>query len=154
MDNTQSGQRNEWHVTINGLYREGNLAVMKLGITCALPAGQDCNAAQDFIGTESVPPADDAQNWLGQGPGSFWTLGGFYLTDPATGTDYIPVYRGAGNPVTAPLSNSMAAGVTYPVWIYLSAPPPSTTAVTVSLPGGSPKIGDVPITDATSPAGG
>jgi outer membrane protein OmpA-like peptidoglycan-associated protein len=154
VDYSQPGQNNHWRVTINGVYREGNLAVMKLGITCTLPAGQNCNAAQDFIGTETVPPADDAQNWLAQGPGSMWTLGGFYLTDPATGTDYIPVYRGAGDPVTAPLSSSMPPGVTYPVWIYLSAPPPSTTAVTVSLPGGSPKIGDVSITDAASPAGG
>jgi outer membrane protein OmpA-like peptidoglycan-associated protein len=154
VDYTQPGQSNHWQVTVNGLYREGNLAVMKLGITCTHPAGQDCNAAEDFIGTQSVPPADDAQNWLAQGPGSFWTLGGFYLTDPITGTDYIPVYQGAGDPLTAPVSSHMPAGQTYPVWIYLSAPPPSTTTVTISLPGGSPKIGDVPITDAASPAGG
>jgi OmpA-OmpF porin, OOP family len=150
---TQPGQSNRWQVTVNGLYRDGNLAVLKLTITCALPAGQGCDAAQDFIGTDQVPPVTNAQSWLSQGHGSFWTLGGFYLTD-STGTDYIPVYQSADDPLASPLSASMAAGEAYPVWIYLSAPPPSTTAVTVSLPGGSPKIGDVPITPAPSLTGG
>jgi hypothetical protein len=36
----------------------------------------------------------------------------------------------------------------------MSAPPPSTSAVTVALPGGAPKIADVPITPALSLAGG
>ena len=147
------GSSNRWQVTVNGLYRDGNLAVMKLGITCALPAGQYCNAAQDFIGTDQVPPVTNSQNWLAQSHASFWTLGGFYLID-STGTDYIPVYQGPSDPLTAPLSNSMASGEAYAVWIYLSAPPAATTAVTVSLPGGSPKIGDVPITPAVAPTGG
>jgi outer membrane protein OmpA-like peptidoglycan-associated protein len=147
------GSNNRWQVTINGLHREGNLAVLELSITCTLPANQQCNAATDFIGTDQAPPVTNAQNWLAQGHASYWTLGGFYLTDP-TGTDYIPVYQGASDPLTSPLTNNMAAGEAYPAWIYLSAPPPSTTAVTVSLPGGSPKIGDVPITPAPSLAGG
>jgi hypothetical protein len=149
----QPGQSNRWQVRIDSLYREGNLAALKLTITCALPAGHDCNAAQDFIGSQSVPPADNAQNWLAQAPHSFWTLGGFYLTDP-TGTDYIPVYQGSGFPLTSLLSNSMASGESYSAWIYLSAPPPTVSAVTVSLPGGSTKIADVPITPAPSPADG
>lgn len=150
------GSQNRWQVTVNGLYREGNLAVMKLSISCAIPAnqsGQDCNGATDFIGSQSIPPASDAQNWLAQGTASFWTLGGFYLTDPASGTDYIPVYQGASDPLTSVLTNHMAPGETYPVWIYFSAPPASTSAVTVSLPGGSPKIGNVPITAAPAPSG-
>ena len=55
---------------------------------------------------------------------------------------------GSADPLTSPLSNNMVPGQTYPVWIYLSAPPPSTTAVTISLPGGSPRIDNVPITNA------
>jgi hypothetical protein len=154
VDYAPPGSSNRWRVTINGLYREGNLAVMRLGITCTNPPSQGCNGSTDFIGSQTVPPASNAQNWLGQSHGSFWTLGGFYLTDPATGTDYIPVYQGSGDPLTAPLNNNMASGVTYPVWIYLSAPPPTTTAVTVSFPGGSPKIGSVAITDDASLPGG
>lgn len=148
------GSPNHWQVTVNGLYREGNLAVMKLGITCALQAGQTCDGPTDFIGSQSVPPVTFTQNFLAQGFSAFWSLGGFYLTDPTTGTEYIPVYRAAADPVTSLISNNMAAGETYPVWIYLSAPPPSTTAVTVSLPGGSPKIAAVPLTPAPSATGG
>jgi hypothetical protein len=46
---------------------------------------------------------------------NFWSLGGFYLTDPTTSTEYIPVYQASGEPLTAPLSNNMAPGETYPV---------------------------------------
>ncbi len=148
------GSSNRWQVTINGLYREGNLAVMKLAVTCTLAAGQTCNAATDFIGSQSVPPITFTQNFLAQPFSAFWTMGGFYLTDPTTGTEYIPVYRGNADPLTSPLNNNMPSGEAFPAWIYLSAPPPATTAVTVSFPGGSPKIGDVPITDAASPTGG
>ena len=148
------GQTNHYRVTVNGLYREGNLAVLKLGVTCSNLPSQGCNAATDFEGSETVPPISFAQNWQAQGSGLFSMLGGFYLTDPATGTDYIPVYQSSGDPLTALLSTNMVPGETYPVWAYLTGPPPSTTAVTVSLPGGSPKIGDVPITPAPSLAGG
>jgi outer membrane protein OmpA-like peptidoglycan-associated protein len=148
------GSSSRWQVAINGLYREGNLAVLKLGITCALPTGQTCNGATDFIGSQSVPPITFAHNFLAQGFNAFWTLGGFYLTDPSTGTEYIPVYQGADDPLTSVVNQNMSAGVSFPAWIYLSAPPASTTTVTVSLPGGSPKIGNVPITAAPAPANG
>ena len=150
VDYQAPGSDNRWRVTVNGLYRDGNLLVLKLSITCALGAGQSCNGATDFIGSQSVPPVTFTKNFLAQGFSAFWTLGGFYLTDPTTGTEFIPVYRGAADPLTSLINNNMAAGETYPAWIYLSAPPSTVTAVTVSLPGGSPKIGNVPIT----PAGG
>lgn len=146
------GSDNRWQVTLGGLYREGNLAVMKLSITCTLQAG--CNGATDFIGSQSVPPITFTKNFLAQGFNAFWTLGGFYLTDPTTRTEYIPVYRAASDPLTSVVNNNMAAGENFPAWVYLSAPPASTTAVTVSFPGGSPAIASVPITDAPSPAGG
>ena len=139
------GSNNQWRVTINGLYREGNLAVMKLSITCTVQAG--CNGATDFVGSQSVPPVTFTQDFLASGNNALWTLGGFYLTDPTTGTEYIPVYQGAADPLTSPLNPNMGADETFPAWIYFSAPPPSTTAVTVSFPGGLPKIGDVPITN-------
>lgn len=148
------GSDNRWRVTVNGLYREGNLAVLKLSITCALQSGQVCNGATDFIGSQSVPPVTFTKNFLAQSFGAFWTLGGFYLTDPTTGTEYIPVYRGTADPLTSIVNNNMAAGASFPAWIYLSAPPSTVTAATVSFPGGSPKIGDVPITPAPSTAGG
>lgn len=146
------GSDNRWQVAINGLYREGNLAVMKLSISCTLQAG--CDGANDFIGSQSVPPITFTQNFLAQGFSAFWSLGGFYLTDPTTGTAYIPVYQGEADPLTSLIGANMATGDAWPAWIYLSAPPPSTTAVAVSLPGGSPKIADVPITAAPSAAGG
>ena len=146
------GSENRWRVTVNGLYRESNLAVMKLSITCALETGKTCDAPTDFTGSQSVPPATFTQNFLAAG--DLWTLGGFYLTDPTTGTDYIPVYRAAGEPLSAPVANNMAAGESYPLWIYFPAPSASTTAVTLSLPGGTPKIGDIPITPAPSLPGG
>lgn len=146
------GSQNHWQVAVDGLYREGNLAVMKLRISCAPGASQDCNGAEDFEGSENVPPVTFSQNFLAKGL-SLWTLGGFYLTDPTTGTEYIPVHAD-DDPLAPRLNANMAPGESYPVWIYFAAPPSSTTAVTVSLPGGSPKIGNVPITTAPSPAGG
>jgi hypothetical protein len=128
--------------------------VLKLAVKCTLPVSQSCNAATDFIGSQSIPPITFTKNFLASSFSNFWSLGGFYLTDPSTGTEYIPVYQASGEPLTAPLSNNMVPGETYPVWIYLSAPPASTTAVTVSLPGGTPKIADVPITPAPPLASG
>jgi hypothetical protein len=49
---------------------------------------------------------------------------------------------------------AMVPGEIYPVWIYMSAPPSSTPAVTLSFPGGSPNLANLPITPAPSPAGG
>jgi outer membrane protein OmpA-like peptidoglycan-associated protein len=135
--------QNSWRVHIAGIHREGDLAVMDLGITCTLEAGDACNAAQDFIGTQDVPPLSDHQDWLANPPSSFWSLGGFYLTDPTTGTVDIPVYLAAHDPLTSPLGNNDPAGETFPLWIYFPAPAAST--VTVSLPGGVRRIADVPV---------
>ena len=123
------GSENRWRVTVNGLYRESNLAVMKLSITCALETGKTCDAPTDFTGSQSVPPATFTQNFLARA-GDLWTLGGFYLTDPTTGTDYIPVYRAAGEPLSAPVANNMAAGRVLPAVDLLPRATAATTAVT------------------------
>lgn len=45
---------------------------------------------------------------------------------------------------------SLAAGGTYPVWVYFPAPPTSTSSVTVAMPGGTQRVSQVPI--AAAPA--
>jgi hypothetical protein len=73
------------------------------------------------------------------------TVSGFYLRDPASGTEYIPLHDTDGRPLTAGVDVYMGVGQSYPVWAYFPAPAASTTALTVVAPGGTASVAGVPI---------
>ncbi len=142
----QSGQ-GSFNVTVNSVFRQGDLAVVRMTIACATAASGKCNAEQAFAGTPTVPPQ------AGQAASSadYNTISAFYLVDPTTGTEYVPVRDStSGHAVVSAVNPSMNPGDSYPVWAYFPAPPASASTLNVELPNGSADVTGVPI-EATPP---
>jgi hypothetical protein len=154
------GQDGTYQVGNVALYRDGNLLLMSLSVGCAQgPQSGGCAPSIDLAGIPTVPP----QPVLGSGansidPGATNTLSGFYLLDPATGAEYIPIR----SPDRTPLSSSLnitpiRVGDSYGEWVYFAAPPATTASLTVVSPEGTStgefdpnatRLGGVPITNA------
>jgi len=142
----QNGQ-GSFNVTVNSVFREGDLAVARMTIACASATSGKCDAEQAFAGTPTVPP----QAGQAASSGDSNTISAFYLVDPATGTEYIPVRDStSGHAVVAGINPNMNPGDSYPVWAYFPAPPASTSTINVELPNGSADVTGVPI-GATPP---
>lgn len=148
----------DYNVAVNRLFRDGNYAVLQLGLTCerAVGQGNQCSGLDDFAGTDNAPPLPTAQvaprtgsagAGLDAAIATEQTASAFYLRDPSTGTVYAPLHQGQygrlGQPITGQLPSVWQQGATYPVWIYFPAPPKSTTALQVVLPGGGTAINSV-----------
>lgn len=134
-------------VTVNSAFREGDLAVVRMTIACASSSSGNCNGEQAFAGTPTVPP----QAGQAAGSGDFNTISAFYLFDPTTGTEYVPVRDStSGHAVVAGVNPTMKPGDSYPVWAYFPAPPASTSTINIELPNGSADVTGVPI-DASPP---
>jgi outer membrane protein OmpA-like peptidoglycan-associated protein len=133
--------------TVYHLYREGNLALLELVFTCQSGpnSGTGCDTTYNWAGTPTAPPAsaNNVFNLLRLNV-QLGTLSGVYLTDPRTGTIYIPVADSSQAVLTTALDTSVDPGNSVSAWIYY--PVPSASAVTVNLPGGAPQIPDVPVT--------
>ncbi|HKO29088.1 MAG TPA: OmpA family protein [Solirubrobacteraceae bacterium] len=149
-----SGGADTYQVTANNLYRDGNTAVLELTITCQSAAGAQsssggtCSGA-DFAGTPTIPPVPASQEFSFQTQGD--TASAIYVTDPSTGTQYIPLRDEDGVALTAAVNPSIKEGDSYPLWLIYPAPPATTTSETVVLPGGGARIGPLPV--ASSPTG-
>ncbi|MBV9838859.1 MAG: hypothetical protein JO156_12115, partial [Solirubrobacterales bacterium] len=126
-------------------YRDGNLLVVRAIVTCmgagnppaaaSTTTNPDCDG-NDFAGSETVPPETPHQfnllSWVNS-----YTMRTLYLADPASGSEYIPAALPDDQPVTAALPQlSWSNGQSYAVWAYFSAPPATSTKVTVLLAGG------------------
>ena len=134
-----------YQVTIQQLVRTGDLVVLELSITCQSSGEGQCDA-NDWSGTSTVPPIPTNQANADQTfETKLNTLTGVYLDDPATGSEYIPVADTSDNPLTTALNPQIQPGQSYTAWAYFPAPPTTSSAVTVALPGGSPRVQDVPI---------
>ncbi len=78
--------------------------------------------------------------------GAATSLSGFYLLDPATGSEYIPLVRGDSVPLTAALNiDFVHQGDGYLVWAYFPAPPSSTSSLTLVSPEGTARLGGVSV---------
>ena len=133
-----------YQVAVNDLFRESDLIVLRATVTCAgssgASGGHTCDGETDLAGTATVPPQLGTTS-----SAEYNSLSGFYLRDPATGTEYIPLQDSDGRPLTAGTSVYMGVGDAYPGWVYFPAPPSSVSALTVVAPGGSANVADVPI---------
>jgi OmpA-OmpF porin, OOP family len=126
--------------TVDGLYRENDLVVLKMNVECASASANSCDGEIELEGSNTVPPVPmDAKNE------NYDTISAFYLRDPASGTEYIPLHDTDGRPLTAGVDVYMGVGQSYPVWAYFPAPAASTTALTVVAPGGTASVAGVPI---------
>ena len=135
------------------LYRDGNLLVLTMTVGCASSSDDNaCDPTFDLAGLPTVPPvslATDSDS--GFDPPATHSISGFYLLDPATGTEYIPVRGNDQGPVTTGLTEQMAAPSDYRVWSYFPAPPSTTTSLTLVSPGGSPRLGPISIAAGPPP---
>jgi OmpA-OmpF porin, OOP family len=132
----------QYQATIDGLYREDDLVVLKMTVECASAgqSGSTCDGETELEGSNTVPPVPmDAKTE------NYDTVSGFYLRDPASGTEYIPLHDTDGRPLTAGVDVYMGVGQSYPVWAYFPAPAASTSALTVVAPGGTASVAGVPI---------
>jgi outer membrane protein OmpA-like peptidoglycan-associated protein len=148
---TSNGGNDTYRASQPALYRDGNLLVLTMTLGCV--AGKDNNTCDaqfwDMAGIPTVPP----EPVLGGEPGSIasatqaaGTLSGFYLLDPSTGTEYIPVRRSDAVPLTTNLSQPIANGDAYAVWSYFPAPASTTTSLMLVSPTGKVRLGPIPVT--------
>lgn len=131
-----------YRVTVTRLFRDGALAVLELTARCVGTnwSGGACDGEFDWGGSDTVPPQTSRETGAASRDAS-----GIYLTDPATGTSYIPVRDSKGYVMTAGTSPSMPTAYTYPLWLYFPAPPPGTSTVDVLLPGAAAAIDGVSV---------
>ncbi|HJS95832.1 MAG TPA: OmpA family protein [Solirubrobacteraceae bacterium] len=132
-----------YQFTVNDLFREGDLVVLRMNLNCLSVTGQEtarCDGETDLEGTPTVPP--QPQSVVSS---EFNSISGFYLRDPATGSEYIPLHDTDGLPLTSGVTTNLKVGADYPQWIYFPAPPSSVSSVTLVAPGGSTSLTDVPI---------
>jgi outer membrane protein OmpA-like peptidoglycan-associated protein len=134
-----------YQVTLQRLVRSGDLVVLELAVTCQGGADQQCDS-DDWSATSTVPPIPTNQANAQQTFETVLnTLTGVYLVDPATGSEYIPVTDPFSTPLVDAIAPFVHQGESYTAWAYFPAPPSTTNAVTVVLPGGSPRVPGVPI---------
>jgi outer membrane protein OmpA-like peptidoglycan-associated protein len=138
-------QMDHYHVAVNSLVREGNLAVLHLTATCTSATrdsgsgvAKNCDGASDLSGTNTIPPqtnnpSDDLN-----------ATTGIYLTDPTGQQIYIPVRDSRSTPLATMTDPDWPVGNTYHFWLYFPAPT-NLNSVTVQLPGGSAHISNVPV---------
>ena len=149
-------QTSTYQVTVGQLVRDGAVAVLHLTVTCQAttpPTRSGCDSGSDLGGTPTIPPIPPYQN-INQGGNSLRTASGFYLIDPASGTQYIPFYDADGVPLASPVPGSLPVGSggypvgsSYPVWVYYPAPPANVTSVTVALLEHRMQVAGVPLTN-------
>jgi outer membrane protein OmpA-like peptidoglycan-associated protein len=124
-------------ISATRLFRTGNLAVLELSATCVSATSSDgCDGEFDLTGTPTAPPISAETGGYPGGEAELDSASGVYLEDPATGTEYIPLYNSDGVPLTADVEPYMPTGTTQPLWVYFPAPPQSVTSLTIVLPTG------------------
>lgn len=138
------GSTTHYELTVNALFRESDLLVLRMNLNCLSVSGQQaggrCDGETDLEGTPTVPP--QPQSVVSN---EFNSISGFYLRDPATGSEYIALHDTDGIPLTSGVTTNLKVGVNYPQWIYFPAPAASVSSLTVVAPGGSTSLTDVPI---------
>jgi hypothetical protein len=140
---------NTYRVSQPALYRDGNLLVLTATLGCVSGTSGACDPTfWDLAGIATVPP----QPVLGGEAGSIehadqeaQTLSGFYLFDPQSGAEYIPVRRSDAVPLTSNLTQQIPPSAAYQVWIYFPAPPSTTTGLSLVSPRSTVRLGPIPI---------
>jgi outer membrane protein OmpA-like peptidoglycan-associated protein len=138
-------QMDHYHVAVNSLVREGNLAVLHLTITCTSAtndsgsgAAKDCDGASDLSGTNTIPPQTNSPS------DDLNATTGLYLTDPTGQQIYAPIRDSRSAPLVTMTDPDWPVGNTYPIWMYFPAPT-NLGSVTIQLPGGCAHISNIPV---------
>ncbi len=145
-------QTHSYQATPTALFREGDLLVLRMTLACQgtqNPSGGSCDIETDLASPASVPPIS-LENQPKSDATPFFTVSAFYMLDPASGSEYVPIHSQDTYPLTGRLElATLEVGHSYQVWAYFPAPPSSTSSLTLVTPGGT-RLGGVPIA-ATPP---
>jgi hypothetical protein len=129
---------------VERFFRDGALAVLELTARCtgwrSPTTSSGCDGEFDWGGSDTVPPQTPRETGAASRDAS-----GIYVTDPSTGTDYIPVRDSKGYVMTSGTSPTMPKAYAYPLWLYFPAPPAGTARVNVLLPGAAATVNGVPV---------
>lgn len=142
-----SGGNATYGTSVVSTYRDGGLLAIDLNITCVrAKVAHSCTPTLDLGGTPVAPPQTLFSGGIATSdPPAQNTISGFYLLDPTDGTEYVPVHAGPA-PVTGYFhGGTIPVGDSYRMWALFSAPPPSTTNLTLAAPGGHPRLAAIPI---------
>lgn len=143
------GQATHYEITVEDAFRESDLLVVRMQLDCTSVtgelAGKSCDDETELEGSNTVPPQPQSID-----SNEYNSISGFYLLDPASGTEYIPVHDANVVPLTSGVNSNVQVGADYPQFIYFPAPPSSVSTVTLVAPGGAAKLA-VPIS-ASPPA--
>lgn len=148
-----SGGNATYGTSVLSAYRDGGLLAVDLSISCVrAKVAHACAPTLDLGGTPIAPPQTLFSGGIATSdPQAQNTISGFYLLDPTNGTEYVPVHAGPA-PVTGYFHGGpIPVGVSYRMWELFSAPPPSTTSLTLAAPGGHPRLTGIPIAGSPPP---
>lgn len=140
-----------WTATPLALFREGNLLVLHMTVTCthSTNAGGSCNSEIELASAPTVPPLSLLT--LGQSTTDravFFTIDAFSLLDPSTGEQYVTLHSSDTHPLTARLDSPLTTiGAAYQTWAYFPAPPGGASSMTLVTPAGT-RLTGVPIAPA------
>jgi outer membrane protein OmpA-like peptidoglycan-associated protein len=144
----QSGGSDTYRVSGAALYRDQDLMILTMTLSCAQSKQPDgCSPALDLAGTPTVPP----QPLFAEGPSSndinaANSLSAFYLLDPNSGTESVPLVRGDFIPLTTALNiDFVHRADSYRVWAYFPAPATNPSSLTLVSPEGTARLGGVSV---------
>jgi outer membrane protein OmpA-like peptidoglycan-associated protein len=150
----QSSGKDTYRVSNATLYRDQDLMILTMTLTCAHSAQPNgCDPALELSGTPTVPPQPlFAEGPSSNDPAAANSLSGFYLTDPATGAEYIPLVRGDAIPLTTALNiDFLHPSDSYRVWAYFSSPSSTPSSLTLVSPEGTARLSGVTVTGNVTP---
>jgi outer membrane protein OmpA-like peptidoglycan-associated protein len=143
---TQSGDT--YRVSNTSIHRDQNLMILTATLTCAQAKQPDgCDPALALSGTPTVPPQPlFAEGPSSNDPAAVNSLSGFYLLDPNSGTESIPLVRGDFIPLTTALNiDFVHPSDGYRVWAYFSSPASTPSSLTLVSPEGTARLGGVSV---------
>jgi hypothetical protein len=143
--------KDKYKVAVGSLFREGSLLVLRMTIGCVHSTGSlgTCDANYNLAGIYTVPPLPPLSPGRQQFDlSAYWTVSGFCLRDPVTGTDYIPLHTAYETPLVASITEDPHVGNTYSAWVYYPLPPRSVISLTVVMPGGNVRLAAAPISSS------
>ncbi|MFZ0039840.1 MAG: OmpA family protein [Solirubrobacteraceae bacterium] len=138
--------KDHYSLSVDSLFREGNLMVARLSIGCLTSGG--CTSESDMLGTNTVPPELAPFQYVLNGA---FGISGFYVVAPQSGTEYLVLHNIGGAPLTGSVNANIGHGQVYKYWAYFPAPPAGVDAVTLVTPQGGTRI-RVPVSPSPPPA--
>jgi len=128
-----TGGRDDYRLTVRGLYRDGPYARLDLSVRCDGATSSTCLAETQFAEVSK-----------------YNSLSGVRLVDPVAAKEYAVVRDGTDRPFTSAIGPFLDPGEEADAWATFAAPPAGTRSLDVVFPNGGPTLTGVPVTDLPS----